>query len=150
MTTIVAFKNTLYADTRCSASGMIISDNVTKLLKVTPKGWSFPVVVGGAGGYEDLERFKVWVTEGLKVDEKPDLEDFQGIMIARVSKSKCQIYYFEDGLVPMLTNDTYLVIGSGSAHALTALDMGHTPQQAIKASMKRDCFTGGKVKALSV
>lgn len=37
-------------------------------------------------------------------------------------------------------------IGSGTDHALTALDMGATAKQAVEMAIKRDVWSGGKVR----
>lgn len=37
-------------------------------------------------------------------------------------------------------------LGSGSLHALTAMDMGCNAKDAVRMAMKRDMFTGGKIK----
>ncbi|MCV4285082.1 Ntn hydrolase family protein [Pseudomonas capsici] len=41
-------------------------------------------------------------------------------------------------------------IGSGSAYALAAMDMGASAEGAVRAAMKRDIYTGGKVKAFVI
>lgn len=46
--------------------------------------------------------------------------------------------------------DKAYAIGSGSNHALTAMDMGATAYQAIEMAMKRDSCTGGKIRTLTV
>ncbi|WP_122588204.1 proteasome subunit beta [Pseudomonas viridiflava] len=41
-------------------------------------------------------------------------------------------------------------IGSGSAYALAAMDMGASAEGAVKAAMKRDIYTGGTVRTLFI
>lgn len=41
-------------------------------------------------------------------------------------------------------------IGSGAAYALAAMDMGASAEDAVRAAMKRDIYTGGKVRAMKV
>ena len=41
-------------------------------------------------------------------------------------------------------------IGSGSAYALAAMDMGASAEEAVRAAMKRDIYTGGRVRVLRV
>jgi hypothetical protein len=41
-------------------------------------------------------------------------------------------------------------IGSGSAFALAAMDMGASAEEAVHAAMKRDIYTGGKVVTFRV
>ncbi|MGF6154019.1 proteasome subunit beta [Pseudomonas fluorescens] len=51
--------------------------------------------------------------------------------------------------VAVVQNKPY-AIGSGSVHALTAMDMGATAYQAVEMAMKRDSCTGGKIRTLTV
>ena len=41
-------------------------------------------------------------------------------------------------------------IGSGSAYALAAMDMGASAEEAVRAAMKRDIYTGGKVRTIRI
>ncbi|MGP0016862.1 proteasome subunit beta [Pseudomonas sp.] len=41
-------------------------------------------------------------------------------------------------------------IGSGAAYALAAMDMGASAEEAVRAAMKRDIYTGGKVCAVII
>ena len=41
-------------------------------------------------------------------------------------------------------------IGSGSQHAITAMDMGATAKEAVKWAMKRDTGTGGRIRTFKI
>jgi ATP-dependent protease HslVU (ClpYQ) peptidase subunit len=41
-------------------------------------------------------------------------------------------------------------IGSGSSYALAAMDMGASAEDAVRAAMKRDIYTGGSVRTYKV
>lgn len=41
-------------------------------------------------------------------------------------------------------------IGSGSPYALAAMDMGASAEDAVRAAMKRDIYTGGRVRVLRI
>jgi len=41
-------------------------------------------------------------------------------------------------------------IGSGSAYALAAMDMGATAEEAVRAAMKRDIYTGGAIRTFTI
>ncbi|WP_122863859.1 proteasome subunit beta [Pseudomonas viridiflava] len=41
-------------------------------------------------------------------------------------------------------------IGSGSAYALAAMDMGASADEAVRAAMKRDIYTGGTVRTMVI
>lgn len=49
-----------------------------------------------------------------------------------------------------LRPDHYYAIGSGRDFALAFMDSGISAEEAIYATMKRDCFTGGKVRTYQV
>lgn len=41
-------------------------------------------------------------------------------------------------------------MGSGSSHAWTAMDMGASAAQAVEMAMKRDTYTGGRVRTFKI
>jgi 20S proteasome alpha/beta subunit len=41
-------------------------------------------------------------------------------------------------------------IGSGSAYALAAMDMGATAEEAVRAAMRRDVYTGGTIRTFTI
>ncbi|UNM17284.1 proteasome subunit beta [Pseudomonas sp. ArH3a] len=41
-------------------------------------------------------------------------------------------------------------IGSGSAYALAAMDMGASAEDAVRAAMKRDIYTGGTIRTMAI
>jgi 20S proteasome alpha/beta subunit len=41
-------------------------------------------------------------------------------------------------------------IGSGAPYALAAMDMGASPEEAVRAAMKRDIYTGGTIRTLVI
>lgn len=45
-----------------------------------------------------------------------------------------------------LNPERHYSIGSGSNFALAAMDLGYTAVDAIKQAIKRDCYSGGKIK----
>ena len=49
-----------------------------------------------------------------------------------------------------LNRDTYTAIGSGSPHALTAMDCGQTAVQAVAMAAMRDLYTGGMIHTYDV
>ncbi|MHA6234270.1 proteasome subunit beta [Pseudomonas fluorescens group sp. PF-69] len=50
---------------------------------------------------------------------------------------------------PLMLDKPY-ALGSGTEHALTAMDMGASAYQAVEMAMKRDSCTGGKIRTLTV
>ena len=45
-----------------------------------------------------------------------------------------------------MNKERHTAIGSGSDHALTAMDMGATAEKAVEMAMKRDVMTGGRIR----
>lgn len=41
-------------------------------------------------------------------------------------------------------------IGSGAPYALAAMDMGASAAEAVRAAMKRDIYSGGKIRTLTI
>lgn len=41
-------------------------------------------------------------------------------------------------------------IGSGYAYAIAAMDMGASAEDAVRAAMKRDIYTGGAVRTVTI
>lgn len=60
-------------------------------------------------------------------------------------------YSDKDGLckTPVWLERPY-VLGSGSDHAMTAMDMGATAAEAVEMAKKRDTSTGGIVRMLTI
>jgi 20S proteasome alpha/beta subunit len=46
--------------------------------------------------------------------------------------------------------DNCIAIGSGTDHALTAMDLGCSAKKAIKMAAKRDTCTGGKIRKFKI
>ena len=93
--------------------------------------------------------------------------DFESLMDAyfgwEVSNCDASAIIIADGLIwngavdettgfwkTQVTEDRPYAIGSGSVHALTAMDMGASAYQAVEMAMKRDSCTGGKIRTLTV
>jgi hypothetical protein len=49
-----------------------------------------------------------------------------------------------------LRADNPFAIGTGSLHALTAMDMGASAYQAVEMAMKRDSCTGGTIRTFKI
>ena len=59
------------------------------------------------------------------------------------------IGFGEDG-AEVSTCDYSETSGSGSDHAITALDMGATAREAVEMACKRDPFSGGVIQVINV
>ena len=128
MTTIVATKNGIYADTLCSYSVPF------KVGKVATIGKS---VFAGAGDLDDLTRFFEWRRGGGKTVDAPSLDD--GIDVLEVCADG--IFIWGKKLVRLKINQDVYAVGSGSQYAIGALAFGATPEQAIEVAAKFDTQT---------
>lgn len=55
-----------------------------------------------------------------------------------------------DGFTEVIPVDYPYAIGSGQDYAIAAMDMGADAKTAVKQAMKRDPFTGGRVRTFKV
>lgn len=99
------------------------------------------VLIGFAGSPADCERMIRWYAAGQK-GRRPKI-DGHLLMVTNEGKA----YTSDDGALE-IHSDIPTAIGSGAAHALTALDLGCTAQDAVRAAIKRDSASGGKVRSL--
>ncbi|WP_296267437.1 proteasome subunit beta [Pseudomonas sp. UBA6562] len=139
--TTIAYKNGVIAhDTRQTRNGTIISDECSKCQVV--EGVSF-------------------FLSGAVCDEKALIAAYFGTP-SQVSV-ECSGYAIDSGKLLLVGHDDKTgiwkqeldpanpdAIGSGSAYALAAMDMGASAEQAVRSAMKRDIYTGGKVVTFRV
>lgn len=125
MTTIVATKKGIYADTRCSFTTPF------KVSKVVNIGQS---VFAGAGDLDDLARFFEWQRKGGKAKGAPQLEGNLDILEVCAG----EIFIWGTKLVRLQVNENVYSVGSGSHYATGAMAMGATPKQAIEVAARFD------------
>jgi hypothetical protein len=76
---------------------------------------------------------------------------------------ECSGYVVDDGKLLMVGHDDKTgiwkqeldlsnpdAIGSGCAYAIAAMDMGASAEDAVRAAMKRDIYTGGTVRTVTI
>jgi hypothetical protein len=134
MTTIVATKQAIYADTQCSYS---VPFNVNKIARIGDS------IYAGAGDLDDLYRFFSWRRDGGDV---PSFED--GIDILELCTEGIFLWGKKFVRVP-IAEDVYSV-GSGAQFAMGALAMGATPKQALAVAAKLDTQTGTTVNVVKL
>lgn len=140
MTTIAYKDGVIACDSRQVRSGTIVSDNAPKCQ-----------VVDGVSFF----------LSGAVCDEKALIAAYFGT--PSPVPVECSGYAVDGGRLIMVGHDDKTgvwkqdldpanpdAIGSGSPHALTAMDMGASAEEAVRAAMKRDIYTGGKVVTFRV
>lgn len=139
--TTIAYKDGVIAyDSRQTRGGAIVSDDAPKCQVVD--GVSFFLA-------------------GAVCDEKALIAAYFGTPSA--VPVECSGYAVDGGKLLMVGYDDKTgiwkqeldpanpdAIGSGSAYALAAMDMGASAEDAVRAAMKRDIYTGGKIRALRI
>ena len=137
--TTIAYKGGVIAyDSRATRGELISCDDVEKMR-----------VVDGAhffiSGYVCLEDdfISAWFGADIKNNDEnvgAIAYDKDGVWLAGLDES---------GLFKQKLNyDT--AIGSGTAYAITAMDMGASAKQAVKMAAKRDTNTGGKIRTFKM
>ncbi len=139
--TTIAYKDGVIAyDSRQTRGGAIVSDDAPKCQVVD--GVSFFLA-------------------GAVCDEKALIAAYFGTPSA--APVECSGYAVDGGKLLMVGYDDKTgiwkqeldpanpdAIGSGSAYALAAMDMGASAEGAVRAAMKRDIYTGGKIRTLRI
>ncbi|WP_460421866.1 Ntn hydrolase family protein [Pseudomonas sp. ZL2] len=139
--TTIAYKDGVMAyDSRQTRGGAIVSDDSPKCQ-----------VVGGVSFF----------LSGAVSDEKALIAAYFGTPSA--VPVECSGYVVDGGKLLLVGHDDKTgiwrqdldpanpdAIGSGSPYALAAMDMGASAEDAVRAAMKRDIYTGGKVRTVAI
>ncbi|QOI04594.1 Ntn hydrolase family protein [Pseudomonas savastanoi] len=139
--TTIAYKDGVIAyDSRQTRGGAIVSDDCSKC-----------EVVGGVSFF----------LSGCVCDEKALIAAYFGTPSKDPVESSG--FVVDGGRLMMVGHDDKTgiwkqdldssnpdAIGSGAAYALAAMDMGASAEEAVKAAMKRDVYTGGTVRTVVI
>ena len=139
--TTIAYKDGVIAyDGRQVRSDRIVSDNAQKCQ-----------VVDGVSFF----------LSGAVCDEKALIAAYFGAPSPR--PVECSGYVVDGGKLMMIGHDDATgiwkqdidpsspdAIGSGTPYALAAMDMGASAEEAVRAAMKRDIYTGGMVRVVTI
>jgi ATP-dependent protease HslVU (ClpYQ) peptidase subunit len=156
MTTVVATRSALYADSHVGAWPTF---STPKLQKVTHEASGEDYLTGMAG-YLDQGLFlnALLATHGLKdlwklhviKDGIPAFlldEEFDTSLII-VTKEK-RIFMLDQKLVPCEILESSYAIGSGASWALAAMDHGKNPKEAIEYACTRDAGSKAPIHTLT-
>lgn len=139
--TTIAYKDGVIAyDGRQTRNDRIVSDSAAKCQ-----------VVDGVSFF----------LSGAVCDEKALIAAYFGT--ASPVPVECSGYVVDDGKLMMVGHDDKTgiwkqeldlsnpdAIGSGAAYAIAAMDMGASAEDAVRAAMKRDIYTGGTVRTVTI
>jgi 20S proteasome alpha/beta subunit len=138
LTSIAWDENTIASDSRvCTTSETIINNHTIKIFNLKNGG-----VMGCAGGVAVGQAFRKWFDGEA---DMPDItENYNVIYID--NKYKCWLY---DGTSKVAIKvEKRGAIGTGSKFAYAILDYGGTAEEAVRIAIKRDIWSGGKIKII--
>lgn len=123
MTTIIATREAIYADTLCAHS---VPFHFKKIVRIGNS------IFAGAGTWTHIDRFMEWRRGGEKPEYPPDA-DFDVIEL-----NKNGIWMHDQDLYPFRIKEKVYAIGTGAEYAMGAISMGATPKQALQIAAKYD------------
>ena len=139
MTTIIVSTkdNKIYCDARYARDNLIESDTAAKWLNHNELPWFI------CGTFADAKKLFDHYFLGKEVI---DWKNFNATLFGRLDGEIVLISAHDDEVwVQPVCNEPYLCYGSGGDFALSALDHGKSPIDAIQYAMTRDMNTGGKI-----
>lgn len=137
MTTIACDGKSMAGDGQSDACGTIISTQGMKVHRLSDGS-----LFGMAGAREDRAPIIEWLEHGGK---KPKVQRLSAIVL----KPCGSLWYYNELLNPSSV-DVPCAVGSGMDFAFGAMEMGATPEAAVKIASKRDPHTGGKITVLNL
>lgn len=140
--TTIAYKDGVIAyDSRVTRGSLIDHDDYEKLIH--RNGHQFLFTGCGPDFSSLIDEFL-----GVKAGDRP--LDASGMVVTNggiclIGRDAESGFWVDD-----VWMDRPFAIGSGRDFALAAMDMGASAEEAVRAAMKRDVYTGGKVRTLRV
>ena len=138
MTTIAYKDNIIAFDSRATRGNMVADDDCIK--RASSNGVEFFF----SGCLADVDHLIKGYFERVPVDKSADI----------CALIVCNGVVFKGGIDKGIYWGQHAhkvdAIGSGSSHALTAMDCGLSAKDAVKMAMKRDTCTGGKIRTYKV
>jgi hypothetical protein len=125
---------TVACDSRASTDSFIVTDECMKM-EERPDYIFF--LAGATGPMET-----VWDNYPVEFEDDPGIH---GLIFDRNTGIMDVADWDENGKLHTNKLDYNYAVGSGMYHALTAMDLGCTPAEAVEAAIKRDFRSGGKV-----
>jgi len=103
-------------------------------------------IVGFAGDWIAGEYFAKWYLSNTEGMPERDADDDLELLVLRSSG----IYLVDYRLREVAVCGKHFAIGSGSQAAMTAMNMGATPTDAVREAIKVDDYSGGRVRTLTL
>ena len=139
--TTIAYKDGVIAyDSRLTTHDTIRSDSFNK--RITENGVHF----FPSGDYSNIAKLiECYFSPGTPTEEKDGIGAFivDGSRVMRAGINSDGVFWTMDAM------DTE-AIGTGTGHALTAMDCGLSAKEAVEMAAKRDTSTGGRIRTFKV
>jgi len=139
MTTIAYHENIIAVDSRATTNGVITDDNSNKIIK---KNGVVFIVSGALSDFDEIVKAYNGEPYDKNADASAFVDDGGTVYLAGICK--------DDGFWKLDITDRSYAIGSGADHAWTALDLECNAVEAVKMAIKRNIYTGGKIRTHKV
>ena len=141
MTTIATDGVTIAGDGKITSGDTITDLNRVKVFRL-PDG----TAIGYAGDLISTSAFHSWMVAGADANNRPTLsENFAAV---RINGSSTVLLY--DDEYRSVEMPVPYATGSGRNFALAAMDAGLPPKDAVAIAAKRDVYSGGRVRSVTV
>jgi 20S proteasome alpha/beta subunit len=143
MTTIAFKDGVMAADSRAVADGMGITSS-QKLFKIKVKRTEH--LIGGCGWHPSLLMFNEWYkTRDKELASRIHTQCVGDKSFEALIWTGKKLYSCDESLMIGEEFEQACSIGSGAAHAITAMDCGKSAVEAVRLAAKRDMNTGGRI-----
>jgi len=139
MTTIVYHDGIIAADSRITSGDIITDDNYNKIIRKNGVVFAFS---GATTDQYDL----INAYFGEPYQDKLQIDAIivdKGVVYVASTDEENKFWKLD------ITDKSYC-IGAGRRHAWTAIDLGCSAKEAVAMAMKRDIYTGGKIRTHKV
>lgn len=140
--TVIAYKDGILAADKLSSAGGV-RGTVTKLFTLGD------MALGVCGTMTLALECVAWIRDGAQPDKVPTFqltEDFQVLMLIKDKK----IWLYEQGVCPMLMENKYYSVGSGSSFAMAAMWSGKSAVESVQCAIDLSTGCGGGIDYLQV
>jgi hypothetical protein len=76
--------------------------------------------------------------------------DFSGADVTVLQLRRDGIWTYDNSARPIRVDLPFFAVGSGGDIALGAMHMGAAPEQAVKAAIRFDVFSGGRIQTMTL
>lgn len=152
MTTIAFRDEIMAADSRCVEEGIGITTGQKLYFVPTrrPNRRAAVHLVAGAGWHPSILLFLDWYKSqdkelATRLHACVGDKSFEAMVWTGKRLFSC-----DESLMLDEVTENYYALGSGAAHAITALDCGKSAVEAVRLAARRDVNTGGRIVSLTL